>query len=227
MFEGFEDEMIDFFWAVRFNNNRAWFAEHKPTYVSKVYEPLKELARDVCTGMETAHGLESLWKCSRIYRDARRPQPDGPYRDHLWFVLAERERWSMAPTFYAEISAEGITYGFGSYCCTPDFMKNVRAAMAAHPARMERMIRAFEKDGSYRLDGTPYKRPKGHVSDRIDPWYNLKNIGFSAFEEWNDDNMGPGLPAYLVRRFGVLLPLYRWLWTCVPPEEPEETNGKR
>ena len=127
----------------------------------------------------------------------------------------------------AEISAEGITYGFGSYCCTPDFMKNVRAAMAAHPARMERMIRAFEKDGSYRLDGTPYKRPKGHVSDRIDPWYNLKNIGFSAFEEWNDDNMGPGLPAYLVRRFGVLLPLYRWLWTCVPPEEPEETYRRR
>ena len=36
MFAGFEDEMIDFFWAVRFNNNRAWFAEHKPTYVSKV-----------------------------------------------------------------------------------------------------------------------------------------------------------------------------------------------
>ena len=226
MFSGVEDDMIDFFWAIRFNNNRTWFNEHKPIYVQKVYEPMKELARDVCSGMERAYGLESVWKCSRIYRDARRPQPDGPYRDHIWFVLAERARWSVAPTFYAEISAEGISYGFGSYCCTPAFMKNVRASLAAHPAKAERMIRKFERDGSFRLNGACYKRPKGHVSARIDPWYNLKEIGFSAFEEWSDETMSPQLPAYLVRRFQLLLPIYRWLWTCVPPEE-EETPGRR
>ena len=57
MFSGFEDDMIDFFWAIRFNNNRTWFNEHKPIYVQKVYEPMKELARDVCSGMERAYGL--------------------------------------------------------------------------------------------------------------------------------------------------------------------------
>lgn len=219
MFNGFEDEMIDFFWAIRFNNNRPWFQEHKQTYVEKIYEPMKELARLVCEGMEERYKLETVWKCSRIYRDARRPHRDGPYRDHLWFVLAEQERWSVAPTFYAEISAEGISYGFGSYCCPPDFMKNVRASIDANPARIERMVRAFEKDGSYRIDGACYKRPKGHVSERLDPWYNRKNIGFSAFEEWNDDNMSPALPDYLVERFQPLLPLYRWLWECVPAED--------
>ena len=221
MFSGFDDAMIDFFWAIRFNNNRAWFSAHKETYVQKVYEPMKALAREVCDGMERAYGLESIWKCSRIYRDARRPQPDGPYRDHIWFVLAEREHWSAAPAFYAEISAEGITYGFGSYYCAPEFMKNVRASMAAQPAKMERMIRAFERNGSYRLEGEPYKRPKGHVSACIDPWYNLKGIGFSAFEAWGDDNMSARLPEYLVARFRPLLPLYRWLWSCVPPEQEE------
>lgn len=169
-FTGFEDAMIDFFWAIRFNNNREWFAEHKATYVEKIYEPMKALAREVCAGMEARYGLESLWRCSRIYRDARRPQPQGPYRDHIWFVLAQQERWSIAPTFYAEISAEGISYGFGSYNCPPDFMKNMRAAMEANPAKAERMIRAFEKDGSFQLDGESYKRPKGHVSERIDRW---------------------------------------------------------
>lgn len=76
-FTGFEDAMIDFFWAIRFNNNREWFAEHKATYVEKIYEPMKALAREVCAGMEARYGLESLWRCSRIYRDARRPAASG------------------------------------------------------------------------------------------------------------------------------------------------------
>ena len=219
MFTGFQDEMIDFFWALRLNNQRAWFNAHKKTYVTQVYEPMKALAAEVCSGMEREYGLETYWKCSRIYRDARRPQPDGPYRDHLWFVLAAQEHWSQTPAFYAEISAEGLTDGFGSYLCTPQFMKNVRARMEANPAEIDRLVRRFERDGSYRLDGTCYKRPKGHLSERLDPWYNLKSIGFSAFEPWNDETMSPALGTYLVRRFGPLLPLYRWLWKCVPAEE--------
>ena len=143
-------------------------------------------------------------------------------------MLAQQERWSIAPTFYAEISAEGISYGFGSYNCPPDFMKNMRAAMEANPAKAERMIRAFEKDGSFQLDGESYKRPKGHVSERIDRWYNLKSIGFSAFEPWSDASMSASLPAYLVERFAVLVPLYRWLWTFVPPlDETMEKRSRR
>ena len=221
MFKGFEDGMIDFFWAIRFNNHRTWFQEHKQTYVEQVYEPMKELARQVCAGMEAEYGLETVWKCSRIYKDARRPQPDGPYRDHIWFVLAEQERWSAAPTFYGEISAEGLSYGFGSYCAPPAFMKNVRAAMDAHPAQIERLVRDFVQDGSYQLEGECYKRPKGHVSEVLDPWYNRKNLGFSAFEPWNDRNMGPDLPDDLVERFRPLVPLYRWLWQCVPADGAE------
>ena len=45
MFQGFRQEMIDFFWALRFNNRRDWFQEHKKTYTDEVYEPMKALAR--------------------------------------------------------------------------------------------------------------------------------------------------------------------------------------
>ena len=37
--------------------------------------------------------------------------------------------------------------------------------------------------------------------------------------------MSASLPAYLVERFAVLVPLYRWLWTFVPPLD--ETMEKR
>ena len=221
MFQGFRQEMIDFFWALRFNNRRDWFQEHKKTYTDEVYEPMKALAREVCAGMAEQCGLETGWKCSRIYKDARRPQPDGPYRDHLWFVLPEQEHWSAAPTFYAEINAEGIRYGFGSYCCTPAFMKRVRGSIDANPARIDRMVRAVEKLGIYELEGETYKRPKGHISERLDPWYNRKNIGLSAFEAWNDENMSAQLPAYLVHQLRPLLPLYAWQKECMPPEETE------
>ena len=54
MFTGFENEIIDFFWGIRFNNRRDWFGEHKETYVKKIYEPMKALAAQVCAGMEAA-----------------------------------------------------------------------------------------------------------------------------------------------------------------------------
>ncbi len=218
MFTGFDQELIDFFWALKLNNNRPWFNAHKQTYVEKIYEPMKALTRDVCALMEQKYKLSSVGKCSRIYRDARRPQPNGPYRDCLWFVLAEQEHWSAAPTFYAEVSGAGLTYGFGSYLCTPAYMKNVRARMEANPAEIEGLIRAFARDKLYQVDGESYKRPKGSVSPQIDPWYNRKTIGFSAFEPWSEKTMGKQLPAYLTKRFGVLLPLYRWMWACLPPE---------
>lgn len=218
MFTGFEDAMIDFFWSIRFNNHRPWFQEHKATYVEKIYEPMKALAKEVYDGVVRECDFQGAWKCSRIYRDARRPHKDGPYRDNIWFVLAQRERWSGAPTFYAEITAEGIAYGFGAYCPSPEFMKNVRAKMAANPAQMERLISDFEKDGKYTLMGEMYKRPKGHISEKIDPWYNRKNLGFSAFEPWDDRLMSDALAPYLVERFKVLMPLYQWCWQCMPEE---------
>lgn len=220
MFGGYSKKMIDFFFAVRFNNNREWFAENKQTYVAEAYEPTKALADDLCGIMNKKYGMDFGWKCSRIYRDARRPCPEGPYKDKLWFILWEEyEHWSERPTFYAEVTAEGISYGLGCYTCSARFMKNFRAKAEAESAALERMIKKFERGGIFDLYGEEYKRPKGSVSPTVDKWYNLKEIGFSAFEPWTKDNMGPELPGYLAKRLGTLMPLYRWLWDCVVPIE--------
>ena len=47
MFTGFTPETIDFLWGVRMNNNRDWFSEHKKQYTSTLYEPMKELGREL------------------------------------------------------------------------------------------------------------------------------------------------------------------------------------
>ena len=47
MFNGFTPEAIDFLWGIRMNNNREWFLEHKKDYVNHLYEPMKDLGKDL------------------------------------------------------------------------------------------------------------------------------------------------------------------------------------
>ena len=47
MFTGFTDETVDFMWGIRFNNDRAWFAEHKQEFQDAVMAPTKALAAEL------------------------------------------------------------------------------------------------------------------------------------------------------------------------------------
>ena len=78
MFEGFSPETIDFLWGVRMNNNREWFAQNKSQYVTKLYEPMKALGKDLFVPFLDRPG--NILKVSRIYRDARLHHPD-PYKE--------------------------------------------------------------------------------------------------------------------------------------------------
>ena len=51
-FEGFSPETVDFLWGIRMNNNKEWFTEHKPEYVKYLYEPMKDLGKDLYTILE-------------------------------------------------------------------------------------------------------------------------------------------------------------------------------
>lgn len=44
MFTGYTDQTVDVFWGIRFNNDRAWFAEHKQEFQDAVMTPTKALA---------------------------------------------------------------------------------------------------------------------------------------------------------------------------------------
>ena len=52
MFEGYSPETIDFLWGIRFNNERAWFLEHKEEYQNYLLAPTKALAEEVYEGAE-------------------------------------------------------------------------------------------------------------------------------------------------------------------------------
>ena len=47
MFTGYTDQTVDVFWGIRFNNDRAWFAEHKQEFQDAVMTPTKALAGEL------------------------------------------------------------------------------------------------------------------------------------------------------------------------------------
>ena len=56
MFQGFSPETIDFLWGIRLNNNREWFEANKKNYVKYLYEPMKELGKELKTRFNARGG---------------------------------------------------------------------------------------------------------------------------------------------------------------------------
>ena len=102
MFTGYTDQTVDVFWGIRFNNDRAWFAEHKQEFQDAVMTPTKALAGDLYDWFQEAYpDLHLNVHISRIYRDARRLFGRGPLNDHIWFSFQNAiENRGEAPCFW-------------------------------------------------------------------------------------------------------------------------------
>lgn len=208
MFEGFSPEAFDFLWGIRFNNNKAWFEEHKATYLERLYEPMKQLAREVFEPLSAAPGL--LCKVSRIYRDARLPRyAERPYKDSLWFCIrGECASWSEHPALFFEIAPEGCTYGFGLVHPKADAMNAFRAELAANPAPFLEIVEKIERQTDVTVGGEAYYRKKPCPAPDVERFYNLKNV--SAWREVapGDALFTPALSGEVRALLGSLMPLY-------------------
>ena len=115
MFTGYTDQTVDVFWGIRFNNDRAWFAEHKQEFQDAVMTPTKALAGDLYDWFQEAYpDLHLNVHISRIYRDARRLFGRGPLNDHIWFSFQNAiENRGEAPCFWFQVGADGYGCGAG------------------------------------------------------------------------------------------------------------------
>lgn len=128
MFTGYTDQTVDVFWGIRFNNDRAWFAEHKQEFQDAVMTPTKALAGELYDWFqETYPDLHLNVHISRIYRDARRLFGRGPLNDHIWFSFQNAiENRGEAPCFWFQVGADG--YGCGAGWWMPGSIRRTAAA---------------------------------------------------------------------------------------------------
>ena len=147
MFTGFTEETVSFMWGIRLNNERAWFLDHKETYLRSFYNPMVELADETLAFLRKKRPEDGLnRKVTRIYRDARRLYGRGPYKDHLWFTVEQpSEDWTGKPTFWFELGPDGWSYGLGYWQPTPAAMSRLRAKISRDPSAMEKLTRRLKR----------------------------------------------------------------------------------
>lgn len=214
MFQGFSQETVDFLWGIRFNNERSWFEEHKQQYLDLLAAPMKELAVQTQQAMEEAYPkLQLQVKVSRIYRDARRLHGRGPYKDHLWFVLARPKSVASqgaSPCLYFEIAPEYHSVGMGYYSATPLTMAKFRARVDRDPKPMERLARQLELQDRFVLEGPMYARPKGNPGKLLEPWYNRKSLAVCWDRNCEGSLFTPQLAQEVLESFRFLMPYYQY-----------------
>lgn len=225
MFQGFSQGSVDFLWGIRFNNERSWFLAHKEEYLTLVDAPMRALADQVGRAMEEAFPRLGLSpKVSRIYRDARRLHGRGPYKDHLWFSLRRPgEHEGAVPCFYFELAPEYYSYGMGCYDPTPLTMAKLRARIDRDPGPLEKLARRLNRQQEFRLEGEPYKRPKGDPGPLLSPWYNRRQIALSSDHNCEGLLFTPQLADQVLAGFRFLEPYYRWMRDLAADPPPPQS----
>lgn len=225
MFQGFSQQAVDFLWGIRFNNERSWFLEHKQEYLTYVAKPLRQLGEEVQQVMEEKSPELGLnLHVSRIYRDARRLHGRGPYKDHLWLSMERPggEEWTGRPVFWFELAPESWSYGLGYWCAGALTMAKFRARLDRDPKTFEKLVRAFNKQEEFVLEGEEYKRPKGQTTPLLTPWYNRKGLVLSRECPNGGVLFTPELPQVLVDGYSFLLPYYRYFLSLEGDPDPRD-----
>lgn len=223
MFQGFCEETIDFMWGIRFNNEKSWFEANKEIYLRTLYEPMKALSRHVYALVTEEHGdLGLVAKVSRIYRDARRLHGRGPYKDHLWCSMEQpSDQWTARPTFWFELEPEGYSWGLGYYMPKALTMAKFRARLDRDPKTFEKLVREFNKQDIFVLEGEEYKKSKGESSPLLAPWYNRKTFSMVGNGPVSE-TFQPEFAHKLAEGYKSLMPFYRYLVTLDGDRDPRE-----
>ena len=142
------------------NNDRAWFAEHKPRY-QNAHEDVKKFMAVLDAELNKSDVIESH-KIFRIYRDVRFSKNKLPYKTNIGagFTRAGAERRGG---FYVNIEPGNNFVGGGFWGPNPADLKRVRKELE-HNAEPFRKIMASKKFKEYFgvLEGDAVKTaPKG------------------------------------------------------------------
>lgn len=206
---GFSPETIDFLWGIRMNNNRDWFLSHKEDYLSRLYRPMLALAEELRPAFRDVPGMAC--KVSRIYRDTRMPQPDGPYKDGLWISFRpDAMYWGEHPCLYFDLHPEEAEYGFVLWHPKPAQMERFRRDLREAPERFLRLTERAERETGLRLTGDEYKRKKEGETPETARFYNLRSLVCCRTLPIGPELFAPELADTVRETLLRLLPLYEY-----------------
>jgi uncharacterized protein (TIGR02453 family) len=144
-FEGFPEDAVKFFRALRKNNTREWFQARKEVYDAKVRAVMEDLVGQInheFGKFAPMHITESKKAIYRIYRDTRFSKDKTPYKTHIAanFPRQGMEKHSAAG-YYFSVSDTEVEVAGGVYMPQPDGLLAVRNHIAEHHQRFGKIVR--------------------------------------------------------------------------------------
>ncbi|MBB5955812.1 uncharacterized protein (TIGR02453 family) [Saccharothrix tamanrassetensis] len=149
-FTGFGEYAIDFFDGLEVDNTKAYWEDHKHTYLSDVRAPMEALL----TALEPEFGKGKVF---RPYRDVRFSKDKTPYKDHCGAVV---ELGRGGGAHYVQISPAGLFVGGGSFAMAPDQVARYRESVAddVRGQALEKVLAKLTGAG-WEVRGDRLKRP--------------------------------------------------------------------
>lgn len=231
MFQGFSEETLAFFAALRVNNNRTFFEEQREAYERAVRQPLIALAdalAETVQGIDPQLDVRPARVVSRIHRDLRFRKDKTPYRDYMWIGYRHiGESREETCGFYFDLSADAAHWGCGYYHMQPATMQNFRKLLVATPGRVQKIIENGAFAARLSVLGDAYVRqhqPPEGMPEALKPLYRKKSI----YAQHTLEDMGLLFSGALVdaiaKDFQTLAPFYALLRECMV-KRVEEAEG--
>lgn len=199
------------------DNRRDWFEAHRPEY-----QALRDQFTDFVGQVieRTADFDERVrWKdprecLFRIYRDVRFSADKSPYKTTFSAYISEQNRRGAPPGYYLEVDEKGVLLAAAGIWLPPaDVLARLRASLAEHPERFERVLRSrgFRKMFG-ELQGDRLTRPPRGYTAETPLIEHIKRKSYIVWRETDarqvthDDAL-----AYVVESYRTARPLVDWV----------------
>lgn len=218
-FNGFSLNTLDFLKNLKANNNKLWFESHKQEYHKYLLEPLQNLVMELGEFMLTIDPYFEISPkinktISRIYRDTRFSRDKSLFRSNMWITFKRPTKdWKDAPAYFFEIFSDWYRYGMGFYSASKATMDGFREKVDNAPEEFLKVISFYSEHQIFELQGEKYKRIlDANKPEKILDWYQRKNFYLVCNREIDDTLFSKDLIADLAFSFGLLAPLYHFIW---------------
>ncbi len=216
MFQGFNEDMFQFFWEIAFNNEQSFYEANRARYRKNVYEPLKELTMEITPAaqqIDPEFNIRPSSVISRLRRDTRYSHDKTMYRDHAWLGF-RRPGGMLSESFvvYAEFEREGYGYGMGMYGSNPSLMREIRPRILARPQKFLALVNDPAFTARFTVMGDEFKRPRfTDAPEGVLPYLNRKGLSFCFSSPNLKNTLSPEIANEIIEGFGLLKPVYRFM----------------
>lgn len=214
-------DTLKFIKDVAENNNREWFAEHKPKYEAAKLDVL-ELVAAIIPELAKVDPLISAdsdpkKNLMRIYRDVRFSKNKDPYKNNFGMWFSAKGKGGNEPGYYLHIQPGKSFIAGGYWMPEAAHLKLIRQEIDYNIDEFKEIISAedFTKNFSLSTGNALKNAPKGY--DPADP--NIEYLKLKSFEASttisDEEFFKPSLVNKLISSFGALQPLVAFLRNAI------------